>query len=177
MMLLTVVLSMGSAGAVHLIVAPDHYSHSAAHGLFFALLGLAQIVWALSFWKKPKQSSFIAGLLLAGGSITLWTLTRFLPSPFEGVAGPIEFWGVDATAAEAMSLGGLLVLGGNRQRPAFALENRYLQSPLIALSLAILGGLIIFWAGSFAEPFFPGLAGEGRNKIQSVDDGHDHVHE
>ncbi|MEO1368792.1 MAG: hypothetical protein AAFX50_16575, partial [Acidobacteriota bacterium] len=41
------VLALAVAGAVHLQIAPVHYDHAPAHGLFFGGLGVAQVLWAI----------------------------------------------------------------------------------------------------------------------------------
>jgi hypothetical protein len=171
---LIVTISMLSAGLVHFIVAPDHYNHSPAHGIFFALAGLTEIVWAMSFYRRPNRISMNLGFAIAGGLITLWLLTRFLPSPFEGTLGAIEFWGVYSKTAELMSIVFLEMMAQRDEIEGHQGSSKKWRSLIAALLLAAISGLILFGGGRAAEPYLPSLAGEGHQDDNA--DGHEHQH-
>ncbi len=76
------ILAIASAGAVHLLIVPEQFSHGVAHGSFFIFLGLAQVLWAAAFWRFPSKTSYWAGLGLSGGMVILWALTQLVAIPY-----------------------------------------------------------------------------------------------
>jgi hypothetical protein len=103
-------LAIGFAGFVHAFLAPEHYAHAPAHGLFFAFAAVVEIGWAYLFWRRPDERTYYAGLMIAGGLIVLWAGTRFIPAPFEHEVGEIDFGGIVCKISELVGLGALLVL-------------------------------------------------------------------
>ncbi len=150
------VITIALAGLVHLLIAPLHYAHAPAHGIFFAVAGLVQCAWAVAFWRKPGPILYRLGLTLSGGLVVLWLLTLVLGAPFGGH----ELSNVDANAivckiselAGLVSLlalavqGGQLAAIGKLSMPRLASE---------ALIVSMLAGVVFFGLGKFAEPLFP----------------------
>jgi drug/metabolite transporter (DMT)-like permease len=95
------------AGVIHIYLAPQHFAHAPAHGIFFAVSGVAELVWAYLFLRRPTEQMYNIGIMLAGGLIILWAITRVLPAPFEHEVGIVD-------------LGGIL-LRSNRQTTKFAI--------------------------------------------------------
>ncbi|MCQ3980642.1 MAG: hypothetical protein DPW09_45120, partial [Anaerolineae bacterium] len=52
------VITIALAGLVHLLIAPAHYAHAPAHGLFFAAAGIVQCIWAVAFWRRPSLALY-----------------------------------------------------------------------------------------------------------------------
>lgn len=80
-----VIIAMGISGAVHVRIAPEHLEHTLAHGIFFGVVGFAQLMWtAANFWTRKFRSGFMlwSGILLSGGVLVVWMLSHFIASPF-----------------------------------------------------------------------------------------------
>jgi copper(I)-binding protein len=156
------VTAIAIAGLIHLILAPAHFEHAPAHGIFFALAGAAEILWAVAFWRRPSQPLYYAGLALAGGLIVLWALTRLAIPPFEHEPGPVDASGLVCKLSELAGFISLIALAAQGQisniagKPAWRLAG-------IALGLALLSGLALYGIGRAAEPLLSSLASPGEH--------------
>ena len=77
-------------GIMHVLLAPDHLIDAGMeHGIFFGILGFAQIGFGLLFIAKPTRSLAIIGIVGTMGSIVLYFITRMaeLPEPFGAPEG------------------------------------------------------------------------------------------
>ena len=83
------ILAIALSGVVHLFIVPGQFSNATVHGIFFILLGLAQIAWAAVFWRSRSNAAYVAGLGLSGGIIALWVLTVLVSVPYASTAQPI----------------------------------------------------------------------------------------
>lgn len=79
-------LSTVSAG-IHAWVVPEHYDEYALFGLFFAVIGFAQVAWAAAVLRRPTRLLHVAGIGLSIGLVGLWVLSRTAGLPI----GP-EAW-------------------------------------------------------------------------------------
>lgn len=156
------------AGLIHLGLAPEHYAHAPAHGIFFAVAGVAEILWGVAFWRRPTPRRYYIGLALAGGLIVLWAVTRVLPAPFGHGPEPVNASGLVCKASELIGVLTLVMLAAKGQlmglpgRPSVRLVGE-------ALSLALIAGLVSFGIGSAATPLLPTL-GPREEAMQ----GHEH---
>ncbi len=156
------------AGITHLIIAPDHFSHAPAHGLFFGAVGLAQISWGLVAWARrrdlPRSPLLLAaGAALSGGIIVIWLLTHFTWTPFAEDAHAIDWFTVLTKIAELLALVPLIASADPQRLP------RLLRlRPVAGLALSILFGAAVWGVGMLAEPYFPAL--------WHSHDHHDHDH-
>ena len=103
------------AALIHAWVVPEHYEEYWLFGLFFAVVGFAQGVWAAAMVRRPTRLVQLAGVALSAGLLALWALSRTAgvpvgPEPWH--TEPAELLDVLAGAAElgiivlvAMSLG------------------------------------------------------------------------
>ena len=104
-----VTLALG-VGIMHVLLAPDHLVDiGREHGIFFVIVGSAQIGFGLLFISKPTRGLAIIGTAGTIGSIVLYFITRMgeLPEPFRAPEG-IDPIGIIAKIAE-ISLVALLV--------------------------------------------------------------------
>ncbi|MEM8963191.1 MAG: MbnH family di-heme enzyme [Acidobacteriota bacterium] len=160
-------VAMVIAGIVHLVIAPTHFSHSAAHGLFFGLLGVPQILWAVALLamvvvmaKSDDQPSkwmtgfHYSGLMLSGGAVVLWLLTQWVQTPFATSPEPIDTPTVVSKLAELIAAIALLV-------PHFRQSRRFATG---IVTTCVMG--VVMWSG--------GLAAESRFPVLMPDPGHDH---
>jgi len=96
-----VTLALG-VGIMHVLLAQDHLIDvGIEHGIFFAVVGLAQFVFGLLFMVKPTRGLAIIGTAGTIGSIVLYFITRMveLPEPFGALEG-IDQVGIIAKIAE-----------------------------------------------------------------------------
>jgi hypothetical protein len=149
-------LLMIAAGVIHLALLPAHWAHAPAHGLFFALAGLLQIAWGIAVWRRPSIGLDYAGIVLAGGLLVLWGITRVLPAPFGHGPEEMEIWGLLCKLAEALAAAALVVLvfRNTATRAGQPAAWRVLGLLLLA-AFAI--GLLTYGVARAAEPLLPGL--------------------
>jgi len=150
------VIAIILAGLIHLAVAPEHYAHAPAHGLFFVLAGVAEILWALAFWRRPTPRRYHLGLALAGGLIVLWAITRVLPAPFGHGPEPVNASGLVCKISELIGVLSLVMLAAQGQLIG-ASSQPPLRAAGEALALALVVGLISYGAGYAATPLLPTL--------------------
>jgi hypothetical protein len=70
------------AGLVHVAVVREHLEVSLSHGVFFAVVGLAQIGWALWALRGPAVPRPGATALATVALIALWVVSRLVGLPF-----------------------------------------------------------------------------------------------
>ena len=89
------------AGLVHVAVVREHLDESLSHGVFFAVVGLAQIgwaLWALSAAAVPRPRSTVYATVAL---IALWAVSRTVGLPFSlGGKEPVGRADVLAVALE-----------------------------------------------------------------------------
>src|SRR5688572_26031914 len=78
------------AGIIHLALVSVHMEHAPAHGLFFLLVGIAQIIWGILVWRQHSLKLYYIGAIMAGWLIILYGITRLLPAPFSHGPEAIE---------------------------------------------------------------------------------------
>ena len=82
-------LALG-VGIMHILLSPDHLIDiGMEHGIFFAIVGSAQIGFGWLFISKPTRRLAIIGTAGTIGSIVLYFITRMgeLPEPFGSPEG------------------------------------------------------------------------------------------
>jgi len=150
------IMAIALAGLIHLAVAPMHYAHAPAHGIFFAAVGIVEILWALAFWRRPLPGLYYVGLAAAGGLVVLWAITRALPAPFGHGPEAIEAGGLVCKVSEltgVIALGMLALRGqlpGIARRPAWRVAGE-------ALALALIMGWGSWGVGYAATLWWPAL--------------------
>jgi copper(I)-binding protein len=172
------------AGVVHLILVPEHLEHAVVHAVFFAIVGLAEILWAGLFWSRPVKAAYFIGFALAGGLIALWAITRAVAPPFEPTPGPVEASGLLCKLAELAGLGGLAALATRGMVGGIGVAAAW-RSIGLGLAIAVAAGLGLYGVGRAAEPLLPGLASTSEHAheeavpSETIQDpepsGHEHV--
>lgn len=160
------------AGLIHLGLAPEHYAHAPAHGIFFVGAGIVEISWALAFWRCPTQALYRTGLALVGGMIVLWAITRVLPAPFGHGLEAINVSGLACKGSELIGIIALVMLALQGQligvtRPSV------LRAGGEALALALIVGFAFFGIGHAMAPPLPALGPQE----EDVHEEHAHGHE
>jgi hypothetical protein len=170
------VATIALAGLVHLFIAPAHYGHAPAHGIFFAMAGLVQCAWVIAFWRRPSLTLYRLGLAVSGGLVVLWLLTLALPAPFGGHdSGSIDTPALVCKLSETIGLVALvaLVMQGGQLALAGALSAPRLMSEALLVSLLVGGAF--FGVGKVAEPLFPQWQ-HGAEHLPAAEHG-DHSHD
>jgi drug/metabolite transporter (DMT)-like permease len=147
---------IGLAGVIHILITPQHWAHAPAHGLLFAVVGVAEMAWAVVVWRHPSATAYRIGMVAAVGLVVLWAITRILPAPFGHGPESVEPFGVVCKLAEAL---GAIVLGvlvlretapNERRRPAW----RVITQLVI---VAFVAGFLSYGVARAAEPLLPSL--------------------
>lgn len=146
-----------AAGIVHFAVVPHHWEHAPAHGIFMAVAGVVEVIWAIAFRLKPNQRLAQLGLVIAIGFLTLWGITRVFPAPFGH--GPEEFAapGLSSKFMEALAALALVAWIG-RTSQSLPRPGRAWRSLAAVIVVSIILGFGAYEAARAAEPLFPGLA-------------------
>ncbi|MEM7127193.1 MAG: DUF411 domain-containing protein [Chloroflexota bacterium] len=153
------VLALAIAGIIHLYISPNHYSHAPAHGIFFALSGTAQVVWAIAAFVRTNRTIYYTGVALSGGLVVLWLLTQVWTPPFSEMAEPVDIWMILSKAAEVIAFFALVFFmntwtdqdGEEQDEPKLG---RNIAGGLVTAAVA---GLIFYGGGYAAEPMLPAL--------------------
>lgn len=157
------VIAISIAGLIHILVAPEHYAHSPAHGIFFVLAGLAELVWAFVYWRWPSQRAYYVGVSLAGALIILWAVTRIVPMPFEHEIGTIDLAGL---ASKACELTGMLALVAyaTAGRVSGLAKRTFAGFLAEAVILGAFFGMGAYMVTHTVEPYMPFLGGEAHEE-------------
>jgi hypothetical protein len=165
------------AGIIHLVLVPGHVEHAPAHGLFFLLVGLAQIVWGIIVWRQPTLKLYYIGAVMAGWLIVLYGVTRWLPAPFSHGPEGIETIDIVCKLCEGVGMISLLIV--IFQGLVFH-ASRFKAWKTISLILLIsfLAAFATYGAARAAEPILPWLAGpvEEHHHDESAPSEDDHHH-
>lgn len=167
------------AGIIHLWVIPDHWAHAPAHGLFFLLVGIIQIVWGIAVWRRPSTRLYYIGVIMAGWLIVLYGITRWLPAPFDHGPEAIRTIDVACKLCEGLAMISLAVLifQGLLLSSGRMIAQRV---TILIVVLSIIAGFFTYGIARAAEPIFPSLsapAGEHHHDegMSSQDHYHDEV--
>lgn len=172
----TAVIAIGFAGLVHIVIAPAHWQHAPAHGLFFVLAGIVELGWAVVYWRQPSLRLTLIGIGLAAMLVMLWLLARALPAPFGHGPETIDTWSVVCKLSElvgALALGVLVfqVIGTAANRGKVA------RMVLLAVVAGLLAGATTYAVARAAEPLFPSLAAVEHEDDHDEGEEHDESEE
>ncbi len=105
-------LSLG-VGLIHAAVAGDHFAEGTLTGLFFVMVAVFQLAWAVMFASRSQRRLAALGLLVNGFVVGTWLVTRTVGLPFgahPGVPEPMATPDVRATIFEVFILAGTAAL-------------------------------------------------------------------
>jgi hypothetical protein len=171
-------VAVAIAGAVHILIAPQHYQHAPAHGVFFLVAGLVEIGWAVAYFRKASRRLLHVGIGLGSSLIVLWLLTRSLPVPFGHDAEPVDTWAVVCKLSELVGVIALGVLAFQTLGEGTTrLANT--RALLLAIVLGLAVGSATYVVARAAEPLLPALTAADENHHHSDEAiGHEeHEHE
>lgn len=140
------ILSTGAA-VVHFAVVAEHLDEWWLTGLFFIVVALFQLVWALLVLVRPSSLVYLSGAVINALVVVTWIVSRTSGVPVGPEAGEPESIGfpdVLATAYEVLlvALVVVLVLRPRRRPPGWPAAAGWLSgviaAALTALALAVL---------------------------------------
>lgn len=166
------------AGIIHIVLVPVHMDHAPAHGLFFLLVGLAQIAWGILVWRKPTLKLYYIGAVMAGWLIVLYGVTRWLPAPFSHGPEAIATIDIVCKLCEGVGMISLLIL--IFQGLVFHTSRFHAWRTIsLILLVSFLAAFATYTAASAAEPMLPWWAGqvEEHHHDESAPSEEDHHHD
>ena len=72
-------------GLIHLVSAPDNFNEAAYKGVMFAANGIAALIDAAGIYRGSKTWGWGLGLLVAGGALVMYVISRTIGLPGLGV--------------------------------------------------------------------------------------------
>ncbi len=99
------------AGAIHLVVIPEHGAEYLPAGVFFAVLAVFQVAWAGAMLWRSNARIAIAGLAVNAATIGIWLWSRTLGLPLGAEPGAVEPVGYQDALATVLELGLVIVVG------------------------------------------------------------------
>ena len=145
------------AGIIQKWIIPAHWEHAPAHGLFFLLVGIVQIIWGIAVWRHPSTRLYYIGVLMAGWLIVLYGITRWLPAPFGHGPEAIRTIDVACKLCEGLAMLTLIIL---IFQGLFLSAGRMVAQRAIILIVifSIIAGFSTYGLACAAEPLFPSLS-------------------
>jgi hypothetical protein len=158
------------AGIIHLIIIPHHWEHAPAHGIFMGIIGIAEIIWGVAFWRKPTNLLAQVGIIIAVGCITLWGITRIFPAPFGHGPEEVDASGLITKVLEWITTFSLI--GIIQALPYPKRDYRVWRTVIAVILLAVFLGFGVYGVARASEPIFPWLTA---SEIQEHEE-HEHPH-
>ncbi|HNS00988.1 MAG TPA: hypothetical protein PKM78_01240 [Anaerolineae bacterium] len=94
-----------AAGLLHLLVMPEHFEEWPGYGLFFLIVALAQLVYAVLLLRRPaSRTLLVAGIVGNVLIVGFWAFTRTVGVPFGPEAGEVEAIGMVDTVSKLVEL-------------------------------------------------------------------------
>ena len=162
-----IALSTILAGAIHAsYVAIEHWSEfPPLETVFFVSAGLAQIVWALLFFRSPSEKKYYFGLLINGGILVTWLLTRIVSAPFQEGVEAIAL--IDSSIALLELIAIICSVGCLLKKK----QGKILKTSAVAFFVVIFSGLANYSLSMGMEFVFPDRVFE-HSHGHSESDGH-----
>jgi hypothetical protein len=161
-------VTIGFAGILHIVIAPAHWQHAPAHGIFFLVAGLVELGWALAFLRKPSRALSYFGIGMASLLLLLWALARVFPAPFGHGPEATDAWSAVCKLSEAVgavALGVFVIQGLEENMGKAAAVRTVILTVLAGLAL----GALSYAGAHAAAPYLPSLA--------AVEEAEDHHHQ
>ncbi len=72
-------------GLIHLVTAPDDFTEATYKGLMFVANGIAALIAAAGIYRGSRIWGWSLGLLVAGGALVMYVVSRTIGMPGLGV--------------------------------------------------------------------------------------------
>lgn len=99
------------AGAIHLVVVPEHAAEYLPAGVFFVALTVFQVAWAGAMMWQSNTRLAIAALVVNAATIGIWAWSRTLGFPVGAEPGAVEPVGYRDTLATVLELVLVIIVG------------------------------------------------------------------
>lgn len=142
---MTAAVALAGAGILHLLQSPMHLDHSWEHAAALATFGAIDLAWALAWLRRRTPAVLYLGAFLTALTVTLYTISRFLPLPFEGTPEEVSALNL---ATQLLEVAGFVALAGTA-----ALVYRKSRATEIMAGIAliaVLGGWALYCAALLA---------------------------
>ena len=130
-----VAVASAGAAAIHFAVIDQHVVEYWVFGVFFVVVALAQLGWAVAVVSNPTRTVYVVGAFGNALIVMTWVVSRTSGLPFGPEAGEPEPVGVADAVSTALEVvvvvGTLLLLRGLELRRSW--EMRFVR-PLLAVS-------------------------------------------
>ena len=164
-----IALSSVAGGLLHAtLVATDH-SAIWPEMAFFIVFGIAQIGAGVLLLKKQDDRTTLGALIVHGGLIVLWALTRMFPAPFINAIEGIRMLDIIVISLESIVVVGLIVLHDMVHR-----EVRKPVSLVGSIIVAFFFGAGIFGIGHATDDLF-GIEVDDHHHGEEAVDSHDEI--
>jgi hypothetical protein len=100
-----------AAGVIHLAFAPTHFDEYVPFGVFFVVVGLAQLAAAPFLLRTSSRATWLAIAAANAGVCLLWAVTRFIGLPIGPDAGAREAIAFADVLATVLQLAVVATLG------------------------------------------------------------------
>ena len=111
-------LALAGSGFLHLYQAPTHLDHSWEHGATLATVGAVDVAWALAWVRTRSTRLLYAGVFLPAMTVVLYTISRFLPLPFEGMPEEVTALNLGTQLLEVAGFAAVVGVAALRHRRA-----------------------------------------------------------
>jgi len=131
-----VAVASAGAAAIHFAVIDQHVVEYWLFGVFFVVVALAQLGWAVAVVSNPTRTVYIVGALGNTLIVMTWVISRTSGLPFGPEAGepePVGVADVVSTALEVVVVVGTLLLLRGLELPR-SWEMRFVR-PVVAISV------------------------------------------
>ena len=145
-------LSLGAA-AIHFAVISEHFEEYAPYGVAFTVLAWFQVGWAVSWVVEHRRTAALAAILVNGGALVVWAVSRTAGLPIGPEPGQLEPVGpldvlagileVTLVALLAWDLG----MPSIRYRPALPAAGATLVVGSVALAVVLATSVALASAG------------------------------
>lgn len=107
-----------SAGTIHLVATVEHLGEDRLPGLFFALVGVAQLLAARWIYRRPGDRRVLVAAAAGSAAVALlWVVSRTTGLPFGLAGGDVSKVGVADTIATVQELAFAAIVAALVWRP------------------------------------------------------------
>lgn len=127
--------ALALAGAIHLVLIPEHFGESPLFGVTFTGIAAVQLGLAAVFWRGPGRRAHRIALGATLAILAVWAGTRFVEPPTGSGPEEVDAWGVVAAGVE---LAAVVLLASTIPASSGRPRRRWLWAAAGALGFAVI---------------------------------------